>query len=63
MREVLRLWHTDIDGIIYKKELTEFLKLAGGENEATEEESKQKIVVKMALCDQDGDGKLSYQEF
>ena len=64
MREAFRLCDTDRDGFMCKKELAEFLKLAGGENEAeTGDESKQKIVVMMALFDQDGDRKLSYQEF
>eukprot|EP00092_Neocalanus_flemingeri_P013774 GFUD01014856.1.p1 GENE.GFUD01014856.1~~GFUD01014856.1.p1 ORF type:complete len:177 (+),score=80.71 GFUD01014856.1:55-531(+) len=64
MKEAFRLCDTDRDGFICKKELAEFLKLAVGEHEEeTEEESKQKIAVMMALFDQDGDGKLSYQEF
>ena len=63
MREAFRLCDTDRDGYISKKELAEFLKLAGGDKEETGEESKQKIAVMMALFDQDGDDKLSYQEF
>ena len=64
LREAFRLCDTDRDGFICKKELAQFLKLAGGENEEeTGEESKQKIAVMMALFDQDGDGNLSYQEF
>eukprot|EP00092_Neocalanus_flemingeri_P058539 GFUD01069753.1.p1 GENE.GFUD01069753.1~~GFUD01069753.1.p1 ORF type:complete len:167 (+),score=71.81 GFUD01069753.1:38-502(+) len=64
MREAFRLCDTDRDGFICKKELAEFLKLAGGDKEEeTGDESKLKIVVMMALFDQDGDGKLSYQEF
>eukprot|EP00092_Neocalanus_flemingeri_P048184 GFUD01054909.1.p1 GENE.GFUD01054909.1~~GFUD01054909.1.p1 ORF type:complete len:166 (+),score=73.35 GFUD01054909.1:45-500(+) len=64
MREAFRLCDTDRDGFICKKELAEFLKLAGGDKEEeTGDKSKLKIVVMMALFDQDGDGKLSYQEF
>eukprot|EP00092_Neocalanus_flemingeri_P066333 GFUD01080792.1.p1 GENE.GFUD01080792.1~~GFUD01080792.1.p1 ORF type:complete len:178 (+),score=77.05 GFUD01080792.1:40-534(+) len=70
MKEAFRLCDTDRDGFICKKELAEFLKLAGDETEflkhagdETGDESKLKIVVMMALFDQDGDGKLSYQEF
>ena len=60
MREAFRLCDTDRDGFICKKELAELLKLAGKDKG---EESKQKIVGIMALFDQNGDGKLSYQEF
>ena len=63
MREAFRLCDTDRDGYISKTELAEFLKLAGGDKEETGEESRQKIAVMMALFDQDGDDKLSYQEF
>ena len=57
MREAFRLCDTDRNGFICKKELVEFLKLAGTEMRPTEGS------IVMALFDQDGDGKLSYQEF
>ena len=63
MRENFRLCDTDRDGFICKKELAEFLKVAGGVTDETGEESSAKVATMMALFDQDGDGKLSYQEF
>ena len=63
MREAFRLCDTDRDGFICKKELAEFLKLAGNDEGETGLETNQKISVMMALFDQDGDGKLNYQEF
>ena len=63
MREAFRLCDTDRDGFICKKELAEFLKVAGGVTDETGEESSAKVAAMMALFDQDGDGKLSYQEF
>merc|ERR1712050_641196 len=63
MREAFRLCDTDRDGFICKKELAEFLKVAGGVRDETGEESSAKVATMMALFDQDGDGKLSYQEF
>ena len=63
MREPFRLCDTDRDGFICKKELAEFLKVAGGVTDETGEESSAKVATMMALFDQDGDGKLSYQEF
>ena len=63
MREAFRLCDTDRDGFICKKELAEFLKVAGGVTDETGEESSAKVATMMALFDQDGDGKLSYQEF
>ena len=63
MREAFRLCDTDRDDFICKKELAEFLKVAGGVTDETGEESSAKVATMMALFDQDGDGKLSYQEF
>ena len=63
MREAFRLCDSDRDGFICKKELAEFLKVAGGATDETEQESSEKIAAMMALFDQDGDGKLSYEEF
>ena len=63
MREAFRLCDSDRDGFICKKELAEFLKVAGGVTDETEQESCEKIAAMMALFDQDGDGKLSYEEF
>ena len=57
MREAFRLCDTDRNGFICKKELAEFLKLAGTEMLVLFEGTM------MELFDQDGDGKLSYQEF
>ena len=53
IKEALRLWDTDRGGLICKKELPD----------VSGDESKQTMAVMMALFDQDGDGKLSYQEF
>merc|ERR1711970_496465 len=63
MREAFRLCDSDRDGFICKKELAEFLKVAGGVTEETDQESSEKVAAMMALFDQDGDGKLSYSEF
>ena len=53
MRETFCLCDSDRDGFIFKKELIEFPKLAGGDKEQTGEESKQKIAAMMAIFDQD----------
>jgi len=63
MREAFRLCDTDRDGFICKKELAEFLKLAGGDKNESSADSQMKISAMMALFDQNGDGKLSYEEF
>ena len=63
MREAFRLCDTDRDGFICKKELAEFLKLAGSGKDDSEEEAQIKIAGMMALFDENGDGRLSYEEF
>jgi len=57
MREAFRLCDTDRNGFICKKELAEFMKLCA-ETMFYFEGSDM-----MEMFDQDGDGKLSYQEF
>ena len=59
-RTMFRMADTNGDGYVTKKELKEFLKMAGGDGDAPPD---SEIRMMIAMFDKDDDGKLNYEEF
>ena len=59
-RTMFRMADTNGDGYVNKKELKEFLKMAGGDGDAPPD---SEIRMMVAMFDNDDDGKLNYEEF
>merc|ERR1719430_459375 len=63
MRRMFRMFDTNKDGFISKKEIVGFLKFMGFvEEDETPAEVKMIVNIMMAEADKDGDGKLNYEE-
>eukprot|EP00092_Neocalanus_flemingeri_P012780 GFUD01013771.1.p1 GENE.GFUD01013771.1~~GFUD01013771.1.p1 ORF type:complete len:258 (-),score=83.21 GFUD01013771.1:151-867(-) len=64
MKSMFRLYDTDADGMISKKEILGFMKMMGMVDEDDTRADMRMIVnMFMAGSDEDGDGKLNYEEF
>eukprot|EP00092_Neocalanus_flemingeri_P058426 GFUD01069619.1.p1 GENE.GFUD01069619.1~~GFUD01069619.1.p1 ORF type:complete len:239 (-),score=81.89 GFUD01069619.1:97-813(-) len=64
MKSMFRLYDTDADGMISKKEILGFMKMMGMVDEDDSRADMRMIVnMFMAGSDEDGDGKLNYEEF
>lgn len=64
MRRMFRMFDTNKDGFISKKEIVGYLKFMGFvEEDETPAEVKMIVNIMMAEADKDGDGKLNYEEF
>eukprot|EP00092_Neocalanus_flemingeri_P026651 GFUD01028892.1.p1 GENE.GFUD01028892.1~~GFUD01028892.1.p1 ORF type:complete len:235 (+),score=96.67 GFUD01028892.1:131-835(+) len=64
MKSMFRMCDTDDDGMITKKDIVKFLKMMGMVDEDdTPADVKMIVNLFMASADEDGDGKLSYEEF
>merc|ERR1719186_104122 len=64
MKQIFRMYDTDADGFISKKELLEYINSMGYVDEDdTPEDVNMMVNMLMAGSDEDRDGKLSYEEF
>eukprot|EP00091_Calanus_sinicus_P001865 TRINITY_DN11898_c0_g1_i3.p2 TRINITY_DN11898_c0_g1~~TRINITY_DN11898_c0_g1_i3.p2 ORF type:complete len:111 (+),score=49.65 TRINITY_DN11898_c0_g1_i3:426-758(+) len=60
---MFRMFDTNKDGFISKKELAGFLKQMGGDDDEDDSMLKMMRNVMLAGADEDEDGKLNYEEF